>query len=85
LDVPDYLLKPVSFDRFLKVANKAFDYFQLKRQHNEEYFFVKAENKMEKINFNDILFVEAMENYVAIYLSDRKIITHSTLKMIQEA
>jgi DNA-binding LytR/AlgR family response regulator len=84
LDVLDYLLKPISFDRFLKSANKAFDYFKLKQQHNEEYFFVKAENKLEKINFNDILFVEAMENYVAIYLNDRKIITHSTLKMIQE-
>lgn len=84
LDVLDYLLKPISFDRFLKAANKAYDYFQLKQNSNEQYFFVKAENKLEKIIFNEILFVEAMENYVAIYVNDRKIVTHSTLKMIQE-
>lgn len=84
LDVLDYLLKPISADRFLKAVNKAYDYFQSKQNSDEPYFFVKTDNKLEKIQFTEILFVEAMENYVAIYTKDKKIITHSTLKAVQE-
>jgi len=86
LEVMDYLLKPVSFERFLKSANKIYDYFKQQQQGAvaEDYFFVKADNKLEKISIADILFIEAMENYIAIYIKDRKIITHLTLKMIQE-
>jgi len=86
LEVLDYLLKPISFDRFLRAANKAFDYFrgQQTPAAGEDYIFVKADSKLEKIHFADILFVEALENYVAIYTREKKIITHLTLKMIQE-
>ena len=86
LEVLDYLLKPISFERFLKAANKAFDFFQLQKSMAaaQDYIFVKADNKLEKINFTDILFAEAMENYVAIHTKDKKIITHLTLKMLQE-
>lgn len=86
LEVLDYLLKPISFERFLKAANKAFDYFHQQRSFPAEpdYIFVKAENKLEKIHFADILFVEALENYVAIYTREKKIITHLTLKMVLE-
>jgi DNA-binding LytR/AlgR family response regulator len=86
LEVLDYLLKPISFERFLKSANKIYDYFKQQQQGAtaEDYFFVKADNKLEKISIADILFIEAMENYIAIYIKDRKIITHLTLKMIQE-
>ncbi len=86
LEILDYLLKPISFERFMKAANKAFEYFN--NQHtvgtNQEYIFVKADNRLEKIHFKDILFVEALENYVAIYTNERKIISHLTLKMLQE-
>lgn len=85
LEVLDYLLKPVSFERFLKSANKIYDYFKQQQQGAAaDYFFVKADNKLEKISTADILFIEAMENYIAIYIKDRKVITHLTLKMIQE-
>ncbi len=85
LDVLDYLLKPISFERFLKAANKAYDYFNQKQDTSEEnYFFVKTDYKLEKIEFNDILFTEAMENYIAIYTDEKKVITHSTLKAVQE-
>lgn len=84
LEVLDYLLKPISFDRFLRSANKIYDYFRSQQQTSADYFFVKADNKLEKINVAEILFVEAMENYVAIHIKDRKIITHLTLKMVQE-
>jgi len=86
LEVLDYLMKPISFDRFLRAANKAFDYFH--QQHTPaapgDYIFVKADSKLEKIAFADILFAEALENYVAIYTREKKIITHLTLKMLQE-
>src|SRR5882724_5034964 len=86
LDVLDYLLKPISFERFLQAANKAYGWFSLQKENTpgQDYFFVKADNKLEKINFDDILFVEALENYVAIYTKEKKIITHLTLKMLQE-
>jgi DNA-binding LytR/AlgR family response regulator len=84
LDVLDYLLKPISFDRFLKAANKAYDYFRPEQPRDQQYIFVKADGRLEKISFSDILFIEALENYVAIYTPARKVITHSTLKAIQE-
>ncbi|MBS1660122.1 MAG: response regulator transcription factor [Bacteroidetes bacterium] len=86
LEVLDYLLKPIPFERFLKAANKAYDYFKLQRESGaiEDHIFVKADNKLEKILFSDILFAEALENYVAIYTREKKIITHLTLKMLQE-
>jgi DNA-binding LytR/AlgR family response regulator len=86
LDVLDYLLKPVSFERFLKAANKAFDYFLSQQAGNDQqYVFIKSEHKLEKVLFNEILFVEALGNYVAIYTTDKKIITHSSLKSVQES
>jgi len=86
LDVFDYLLKPISFERFLQAANKSYAWFSQQNGNtvSEDYFFVKADNRLEKINYSDILFVEALENYVAIYTKDKKIITHLTLKMLQE-
>jgi len=84
MDVLDYLLKPISFDRFLKAANKAHDYFLPKQNNDEQYMFVKTDNKLEKVVFDEILFIEAMENYVGIYLPGKKLITHATLKSMQE-
>jgi len=86
LDVMDYLLKPIPYERFLKAAWKARDYFALREQpaNSAPYIFVKANGKLEKIAFADILFVEAMENYVAIYLEGKKIVTHSTVKSLLE-
>jgi DNA-binding LytR/AlgR family response regulator len=86
LDVLDYLLKPISYERFLKAAWKAKDYFSLKEQpgNTVPYLFVKANGRLEKITFEDILYIEGMENYVAIYLENRKIITHTTIKSLLE-
>lgn len=84
LDVLDYLLKPISFERFLKAANKAYDYFSGTTINQSDYLFIKTDNKLEKVNLNELLFVEAMENYVALYTPDKKLITHATLKALQE-
>jgi two-component system LytT family response regulator len=87
LDVLDYLLKPISYDRFLKAAWKARDYFALrenKADTGSPYMFAKSNGRLEKINFDEILFVEAMENYAAIYLENKKIIIHTTFKALLE-
>jgi DNA-binding LytR/AlgR family response regulator len=87
LEVLDYLLKPIPFERFLRAANKAYDYFRGQQSASgpaEDYIFVKADNKLEKIDFADILFAEALENYVAIYSLEKKVVTHLTLKMLLE-
>jgi DNA-binding LytR/AlgR family response regulator len=84
LDVLDYLLKPISFERFLKAANKAFDYFNNNNEGKSRYTFVKSGSRLEKINFDEILFLEAMENYVGIYTTDKRIVAHSTLKAMAE-
>lgn len=81
LDVLDYLLKPIPFERFMKAAFKAKDYFDLRNNAGTlDYLFVKSNGKLEKIVFDDVLFIKGMENYVEIYTSARKIITHSTLR-----
>ncbi|RBL92051.1 LytR/AlgR family response regulator transcription factor [Chitinophaga flava] len=84
LDVLDYLLKPVSFERFLKAANKAYDFFAAQNTATQPYFFIKSDKKLEKVLYQEILFAEALENYVAVYTTDRKIITHATLKSVVE-
>src|SRR6201996_1757515 len=87
LDVMDYLLKPISYERFLKAAWKARDYFAVKENKTQEaapYIFLKSNGKLEKISFDEILFIEGMENYVAVYLENKKIITHITIKALLE-
>lgn len=85
LDVLDYLLKPINFERFMKAAFKARDYFDLKGDtSSSEYLFVKTDGRLEKILFEDVLYIEGMENYLVIHTTQKKIITHSTLKAFME-
>jgi DNA-binding LytR/AlgR family response regulator len=87
LEVLDYLLKPISFERFMKAANKAYDHFKVNKAAagaESDHLFVKADNKLEKIRFDEILFIEALENYIGIYTAGKKVITHSTMKALQE-
>jgi DNA-binding LytR/AlgR family response regulator len=86
LDVVDYLVKPISFDRFLKAVNKAKDYFDLKNKPNAgntDYFFVKSNHRYEKIMFNDVLYCEALQNYCIIHLPDKKLITYLTFSGLE--
>jgi DNA-binding LytR/AlgR family response regulator len=83
LDVLDYLLKPISFERFLKAVNKAADYFSSRQAPAPDYAFFKVDGRLEKVVFSEVLFAEAMENYVALYVGDRKLVTHATLKSVQ--
>ena len=88
LNVLDYLVKPFSFERFLKAANKAKDQHALKLQPaqgyipDEHYFFVKCEGKIEKILYDELIYVESMLNYIILYTVNRKMIVYLTLKGI---
>lgn len=90
LDVVDYLVKPYPFDRFLKAVNKARDLHLLKyretlaKEESLNYIFVKTSSKLERVVLEDILFVEAMENYVVIHTNQQKLITMMTMKSIEE-
>jgi DNA-binding LytR/AlgR family response regulator len=84
LDVIDYLVKPIPFDRFLKAVQKAYDFHQLRHRDVQpnatpDYFFVKSNGKYERVAFNDILYVESMQNYVLIHLPGQKLIVYMTL------
>lgn len=83
LDVMDYLLKPISFERFVKAVNKVHDIFEKEDKAKDEgFFFVKNDKQYNKIFFDDILFIESMENYVIIHTSSSKEIARSSLKNI---
>jgi len=90
LDVLDYLVKPFSFERFLKAVNKAKDHFELKKQagqissFDESFFFVKCNGKIEKIHYDELLYVEAMLNYIVLHTETRKMIVYLTIKAITE-
>lgn len=84
-DVTDYLLKPVSFDRFLKSVNKVHDLLQKEQPNDIDYIFVKSDKQLKKILFKDILFIESMENYVIIQTVSSKEIVYTTLKQIYES
>lgn len=89
LDVVDYLVKPFPFDRFLKASNKARDLYNLKNntpgsETKDEYFFIKVDYRYEKIYFNDVLFVEGMENYVVIHTAAQKFVTMLRMKTMEE-
>lgn len=91
-DVVDYLLKPITFNRFFKATNKAKDLYFLKNQalqnspQNSEpdYLFIKCESKYEKILVDEILFVQALQNYVIIHTLRGKFMTLLPLKTVEE-
>ena len=87
-DVLDYLVKPFSFERFFKAVNKAKDYYVLKTRPPESsphnYFFVKCDGKIEKLIYDQLLYIEAMLNYVILHTESRKMIVYLTVKSITE-
>lgn len=88
LNVLDYLLKPITFERFFKSAGKARDYHRLLTKpalvESEDYFFVKCGSKYEKILFDDILYIEGLQNYVTIHSRKGKYITLLNLKHLEQ-
>lgn len=79
LDAVDYLLKPFSLARFVKSCNKAYELYNFRNTSEpQDYLFVKDGYDQLKINFDDILFLEAAGNYVTFTLHDKKVLTRST-------
>lgn len=89
LDVVDYLLKPISFERFLKAVNKV----QVRLSSNQpttaaqpadDFIFVKDGTKLVKIMIHDILYVEGLKDYVTIHTKTQKVISLQRLKSMEE-
>ncbi|MHB1277916.1 MAG: LytR/AlgR family response regulator transcription factor [Bacteroidia bacterium] len=92
LDAVDYLMKPISIDRFKKAVKKARELYQMKHQplsfsmpvEGEDHFFVKADQKLVKLRYDDIHYVEALADYVKIHTNEKRIITLQTMKKMEE-
>lgn len=95
LNAVDYLLKPVSFERFLKAINKVLDSVQAAtmQTHNDkaptisladQVLFVKADHQIVKVFLSNILFVEGLREYIAIHTFDKKLVCLQSLKKMEE-
>lgn len=89
LDVLDYLLKPIGFDRFLKAVSKGAEQLKARTSASaldfeSDFFFIKCESRIEQIKFNEVIFVEAMSNYIIINTTRGKFITYLTFKGIEQ-
>jgi DNA-binding LytR/AlgR family response regulator len=86
LDVLDYLVKPVSFERFQRAANKALEYQELRRREKVflEYIFIQSEYKLTKVFVHEILYIEGLGNYIKLYRagSSRPILSKLSMKAI---
>jgi DNA-binding LytR/AlgR family response regulator len=101
LDALDYLLKPISFDRFVKAVNRAKEQKNLQTggttettstaddsgssENNleEDFIFVKADKKLIKVNYDDILYIEGLKDYVIIRCNESRVITLQTMKSLE--
>ena len=93
LDALDYLLKPISLDRFIKATNKAIEQISLRNNTGStsetfgdglDYIFVKADKKLIKVNYADVLYIEGLKDYVIIRMDASRVITLQTMKSLEE-
>lgn len=91
LEALDYLLKPISFERFFKAANKAIEKYKAENggdinansDSSEDYFFVKSDKKLVKTFYRDILYIEGLKDYVIIRTETGRVITLQTMKSLE--
>ncbi len=95
LDVIDYVLKPISFERFLKASHKALDFYKSKlalqgqgptAESKTDFIFIHADYSLMKIMFDDILYIEGLKDYIKIHLRTQKfpVVCRMTMKLIAE-
>jgi len=93
LNAVDYLLKPISLERFMKAVNKAVEQIELQNnsgsgpsdnKEQSDFIFVKADKKLIKIKYNDILYIEGLKDYVIIRMETGRVITLQTMKSLEE-
>ncbi len=94
LNVTDYLLKPIAFDRFYKAVQKVLPHHTnnpasltpetTSNTANNDFIFVKTEYKIQKIYLNDILYIEGLKDYISIFTKEERIITLQNMKKMEE-
>lgn len=90
LNVVDYLMKPLEFQRFFQAANKALDLFQSRivLQNNKEGsnsdMYIRQGDAFQRIIWEDILFVEGMQNYLKLHFRDKTFVIHQTMTSLEE-
>lgn len=91
-DVVDYLLKPISYERFYKAAQKAQQIISPAKVEivnapaaTSDYIFIKGDtkNKFIKVNYNEILYIEGLKNYISVYTANQRIITYQSLRELE--
>jgi len=94
LDVVDYLLKPIAFDRFYKAAQKVLQNStnnhpvpseQVSNSNSHDFIFVKTEHKIQEIYLDDILYIEGLKDYISIFTHTERIITLQNMKKMEES
>ncbi|MBQ6201195.1 MAG: response regulator transcription factor [Prevotella sp.] len=85
----DYLLKPISYEDFLKSTDKALEWFSIIQRQDayrrDRFMFVKTDYKLQRVNLDDILFIEGLKDYVRFYLKDgEKVMSLMSMKKLEE-
>ncbi len=89
-NVIDYLLKPISFERFCKTINKIADGRLFTQPAKEkgtsstDHIFIKSNSKFFKVNFSEILYIEGMKDYLKIHTSEYNLVTHQTMNEMEQ-
>lgn len=91
LDIVDYLMKPFSYEEFLVAVNKVRKLLSLEQQaitnieSNNQFLFLKSDYKIRRINFNDILYIEGLKDYVKVFIqnSPNPVLSLSSLKVLE--
>lgn len=99
LDVLDYLVKPIEFERFYKAVNKAIDRLtpapaptfvpaavpmEISIPPADDFFFVKGDHQIHKVNYNDLLYVESLREYARLHTTQERIVTRVSLSRLEE-
>ena len=85
LNALDYLLKPFTFERFKQATDKARDYFASSNNQKAQHIFVRADYSLQKIMLDDIMCIEALDDYLKIYINNQKtIVARMTMKAMLE-
>ena len=91
LNITDYLLKPFSFQRFLQAVDKVMEHFAKKPENhlstseNDSYIFIKTEYRLERVDIDEIIYIEGMKDYLRIFCTDKKIMTLQSFAKIEES
>ncbi|PKP34535.1 MAG: DNA-binding response regulator [Bacteroidetes bacterium HGW-Bacteroidetes-17] len=95
LNALDYLVKPIPFERFFKAANKAYEFVELKKKKGQilnhdnlstvqpDHIMIKCEYSTVKVNFDSIIYIEGLKDYIKIFTAEKMLLTKSTMKNIE--